>query len=77
MLTQLNKKSNNKPTIYTHRIRSTCTLIYILNTLHVSNGTRPSGVRIENQLQICQPAEVKSTDDLSKWGIRNQPSTNT
>jgi hypothetical protein len=27
--------------------------------------THPSGVQIENELQICQPVEVRSTNDVN------------
>jgi hypothetical protein len=38
--------------------------------------THPSGAWIENELQICQPVEEKSTNDVTvkKYSIRKQPS---
>jgi hypothetical protein len=33
-------------------------------TGQLDNVICPSGVRIENELQICQPVDVKSTNDL-------------
>jgi hypothetical protein len=32
--------------------------------VELDNVTHPSGVQIESELQICQPDEIKSTNDL-------------
>jgi hypothetical protein len=36
------------------------------------NITHPSGIKMENELQIQQPFDAERTNDLSQHSIRNQ-----